>query len=215
MVLIQETKLEVMDIFSVRSLWGYGDFEFACSSASGASGGLLAIWRKGFFKANNIICHRYFILLQGIINAEFPCTVVNIYAPNDVVDRRGVWEELLALKAVSSNPWCVGGDFNEIKAISERVGCQRMERGMKDFLEFCNDMELLDLLMMGRRFTWTNYQDHAIHSRLDRFLISQQVIEKFKVVQWGIHRPISDHCPIVLTNDERDWGPRPFRFMDI
>ncbi|XP_058215782.1 uncharacterized protein LOC131326892 [Rhododendron vialii] len=76
-------------------------------------------------------------------------------------------------------------------------------------------MELLDLPMMGRRFTWTNYQDHAIHSRLDRFLISQQVFEKFKVVQWGIHRPISDHCLIVLTNDERDWGPRPFRFMDI
>ncbi|XP_058185545.1 uncharacterized protein LOC131302757 [Rhododendron vialii] len=188
MVLIQETKLEAMDFFSVQRLWGSGDFDFAFSSASGASGGLLVIWKKVFFKAENIVCHRSFINMQGRIHADFPCVVVNIYAPNDVGSRRGVWEELVALKCVFPVPWCIGRDFNEIKAISERVGCQRMERGMKDFLEFCNNMELLDLPM------W---------------------LEKFKVVQWGIHRPISDHCPIVITNDERDWGPRPFRFMDI
>lgn len=132
--------------------------------------------------------------------------MVNIYAPNDVALRREVWVESVVLKANSTVPWCIGSDFNEIRAISERVGCQRMERGMKDLLDFGNRMELLDLPMLGRKFTWTNFQDHAVHSRLDRFLISQQWLSKFRVLQWGIHRPISDHCPIVLLDDGRDWG---------
>ncbi|XP_058192016.1 uncharacterized protein LOC131309384 [Rhododendron vialii] len=215
MVFIQETKLVNIDVFVVRSMWGSGDFDFSCSNASGTSGGLLVIWKKDFFIVTNVICNRSFILLQGVINNEFQCFMVNIYAPNDVVSRRGVWEELLVLKSNSNVAWCIGGDFNEIRTISERVRCQRMERGMKDFFDFGNRMELLDIPMLGRKFTWTNYQNRAVNSRLDRFLISQQWLAKFKVVQWGIHRPISDHCPIVLIDDSRDWGPRPFRFMDI
>lgn len=55
-----------------------------------------------------------------------------------------------------------GGDFNEIKDVNERVGCLRIERGMRDFINFSNNMELIDLPMLGRKFTWTNFQDHAI-----------------------------------------------------
>ncbi|XP_058180127.1 uncharacterized protein LOC131298670 [Rhododendron vialii] len=158
---------------------------------------------------------KYIVMLHGMINNVFSCTLINIYVPNDVANRRSLWEELLGIKIISTTPRCIGGDFNEIKAITEGVGCQMLERGMKDFLEFCNNMELIDLPMLGRKFTWTNYQDHAIHNCLDRFLISPQWMEKFKVLQWGLHRPISDHCPIVLLDDGRDWGPKPFRFMDI
>lgn len=164
---------------------------------------------------DNVIVQRSFILLQGVINNDFPCVVVNVYAPNEVANRRQVWEELLNLKASSNVPWCVGGDFNEILEVNERVGCVRIERGMRDFSEFCNNMEILDLPMLGRKFTWTNFQDQAVHSRLDRFLVSIQWLEKFKLLQWGLPRPISDHCPIALRDDSRDWGPRPFRFMDM
>lgn len=40
-------------------------------------------------------------------------------------------------------------------------------------------------------------------------------MDKFKLTQWGLHRPISDHCPILLANDMKDWGPKPFRFFNI
>ncbi|XP_058220671.1 uncharacterized protein LOC131330923 [Rhododendron vialii] len=215
MIFIQESKLECMDRFTIQKLWGNGDFAFAVSNAIGSSGGLLSIWNRKFFKADNIISHRSFIVMHGVINNSFPCCLANVYAPNEVEDRRVLWDELLGLKGNSSTPWCIGGDFNEISSISERKGCQRLERGMKEFLEFFNSMELLDIPMIGRKFTWTNYQDHAILSRLDRFLISQQWLDSFKLLQWGLHRPISDHCPILLTDDSRDWGPRPFKFMDI
>ncbi|GKV25095.1 hypothetical protein SLEP1_g34588 [Rubroshorea leprosula] len=30
----------------------------------------------------------------------------------------------------------------------------------------------------------------------------------------GLRRTVSDHCPIVLKNEQVDWGPKPFRFLD-
>lgn len=152
-----------------------------------------------------MVVHRSFILVQGAID-DFPCSLVNICAPNLVVSRREIWEVLLVLKASSQVPWCIGGDFNEIMEVNERVGCLRAKRGMRDFRDFCNTMELLDIPMMGRSFTWSNYKNHAIHSRLDRFLLSQFFLDRFKVLQWGLPRPISDHCPIMLCDDNRDWG---------
>lgn len=104
--------------------------------------------------------------------------------------------------------------YYEILSISERTGCDRVDRGMRDLLEFINKLELQNLPMMGIRFTWANFQDSAIHSRIDRFLVSIEWIQKLKPNQWGLPRSISDHCPIMIAEDSRDWGPKPFRFMD-
>lgn len=60
--------------------------------------------------------------MHGVLYSEFPCTVVNVYAPNEASLRRFLWEELLMHKADSHFPWCVGGDFNEIKAVNEKGG---------------------------------------------------------------------------------------------
>lgn len=67
---------------------------------------------------------------------NFPCIMVNVYAPNEVASRRDLWEELVGLKANFIDPWCIRGDFDEIKVVYERVGCLRVDKGMKDFLEF-------------------------------------------------------------------------------
>lgn len=97
---------------------------------------------------------------------------MNIYAPNEVVNRRELWEELLGAKTNSTDPWCIGGDFNKIMVVNERVDCRRVDGGMNDFLKFCNNMEMIDIPMLGRKYTWTNYQNYAIHSRLDRLLMA-------------------------------------------
>lgn len=38
---------------------------------------------------------------------------------------------------------------------------------------------------------------------------------RFNLLQWGLSRLIFDHCPVMILDDSRDWGPKPFRFMDI
>ena len=51
------------------------------------------------------------------------------------------------------------GDFNEIKNLGEGKGCSRRDRGMKEFNDFIELMELFALPMLGRLFTWCNSCD--------------------------------------------------------
>lgn len=213
MVLIQETKTEIFESKDVQKLWGNLDIEFAESGAQGASGGILTTWKSEAFKPRTITVHRNFIVIIGFL-WNFECAIGNVYAPNEATNRMEVWDELLQLKNGSQIPLYLGGDFNEIKAMCERTGCTRMAKCMRIFKDFINQAELKDLPMMGKQFTWTNFQNNAIHNRIDRFLISPEFLEKFSVVLWGLPRPISDHSPIMITDNNWNWGPKPFRFMD-
>ncbi|GFZ16219.1 hypothetical protein Acr_25g0006280 [Actinidia rufa] len=46
------------------------------------------------------------------------------------------------------------------------------------------------------------------------FLIHPEWLEIFNFKQWGLPRSLSDHSPIILMEDLRDWGPRPFKFIN-
>ena len=46
---LQETKMEMVDDFLVRRLWGNTKFIFSHSASVGASGGILCVWDPGVF----------------------------------------------------------------------------------------------------------------------------------------------------------------------
>ncbi|XP_028102784.1 uncharacterized protein LOC114302020 [Camellia sinensis] len=111
-------------------------------------------------------------------------------------------------------PWCLGGDFNKIRNLGERIGTSRRDRGMKEFNDFIDRCEVVDVQMIGRKYTWCNALNGNKWSRIDRFLINPEWMERFKFKLWGLPRVASDHCPIVLMEDEKDWGPKPFKFLN-
>ncbi|KAL7169037.1 hypothetical protein ACSBR2_034129 [Camellia fascicularis] len=177
-------------------------------------GGLLCIWRPQVFELKDCSSSKHFIILSGTSAQAFDCVIVNIYAPNEVLKRKKLWDSLVNLQPHFPNPWCVGGDFNEIKFLPERKGCSRRERRMKNFNEFVDQMELYDLPMLGRQFTWCNASEGDRWSRIDRFLLDSLWLEKFPFNQWGLPRTISDHSPILLKENNRDWGPKSFKFIN-
>ncbi|KAH7839133.1 hypothetical protein Vadar_000168 [Vaccinium darrowii] len=170
MFLIQESKLAKLERIEAVKLWGDADMDYAIAESEGASGGLITMWNKKAFQAHHILARRNFIIVKGELFGSFECIIINIYAPNDIRSRRELWKELVQLKTTFQVPWCLGGAFNEVKRIGERVGCLRSDRGMREFNDFINLMEVHDLPMMGRKFTWSNFQDNRAQSRLDRIL---------------------------------------------
>jgi len=51
-------------------------------------------------------------------------------------------------------------------------------------------------------------------SRLDRFLISNEWCLTWpSCIQVAQLRGLSDHCPIVLSLNEENWGPKPFQML--
>lgn len=85
---------------------------------------------------------RNIIILNGILSNSFNCVIVNVYGPWPTLDRRKLWHSLCNLKQTFTDPWCLGGDLNEVRNISERQGCSSRSNGMHDLNKFIDDMEL-------------------------------------------------------------------------
>ncbi|XP_028089252.1 uncharacterized protein LOC114289686 [Camellia sinensis] len=142
----QETKKAVVSEITTRRLWGCRNMDYMSVDPEGTAGGLLCIWDPDVFQVSGYCCSRRYILLSGSLYNSFNCVLLNIYAPNEVNNRSIFGDNLIKLKVPFPNPWCLGGDFNEIRHMGERL--------------------------------------------------------------------ISDHCPLLMKEDDRDWGPKPFRFSN-
>ncbi|KAE8683493.1 hypothetical protein F3Y22_tig00111207pilonHSYRG00185 [Hibiscus syriacus] len=85
--------------------------------------------------------------------------------------------------------------------------------GSMEFNEFILNCNIVDLHMRGKKFTWFGLGNKR--SRLDRLLIDERwLLEDTNVVQLGLKRSVSDHVPMLVTNGELDWSPRPFQFIN-
>ncbi|XP_028055040.1 uncharacterized protein LOC114259227 [Camellia sinensis] len=188
--------------------------EFLSVDPVGTAGGLLCIWDPDVFQLSGSCCNRRFILISGTLYNSFDCVLLNVYAPNDVSSRSIFWNTLLNLRAFFPNPWCLGGDLNEVRNMGERIGCSRRDREMQHLNDFIDNYELNDLPLLGRKYTWCNAQEAQKWSRIDRVLLSPEWLIHFKMKLWRLPRLISDHCPRLLMEDERDWGPKLFKFIN-
>lgn len=55
--------------------------------------------------------------------------------------------------------WCIGGDFNIIMEISEKIGASIDFNVIRDFASIIKDTSLIDLPLFGARFTWAIYRE--------------------------------------------------------
>lgn len=73
-----------------------------------------------------------------------------------------------------------------------------------DFNVFINDMKLLDVLLLGHKFTWFSLTDTII-SCIDRCLVSPEWLSHWpQSVLLVLNQSVSDHCPLILKHDNFD-----------
>ena len=82
--------------------------------------------------------------------------------------------ELLDIFGLSFPLWRVGGDFNVVRRISEKLGGSSLTSNMRDFDGFIRDCELVDPPLWNASFTWSNMQESPVFKRLDWFLYSNE-----------------------------------------
>ncbi|GKU94128.1 hypothetical protein SLEP1_g7656 [Rubroshorea leprosula] len=182
----KESKMEGIDRSTCRMIWGSYDLEWVARDAEGLSRGMLCIWNSKKFKMGRVLEGTDFIGVEGVWGVEqFPASIINVYSPCQLGKKRILWEELKALVVGRGGNWCIMGDFNAVRKVGERGGSRETLAEMREFDSFIRDVEFVDLPLVGRKFTW-----------------------------WGLNRIVFDHCPILLKQQEVDWGPKPFKFFD-
>jgi endonuclease/exonuclease/phosphatase family metal-dependent hydrolase len=69
------------------------------------------------------------------------------------------------------------------------------------FNSFINDTTLIEVIIGGSRFTWTNKHANPIGSVLDRVFVSREWEKRFpKVKVFTLTRVGSDHCPLLMDD---------------
>ncbi|GAU12294.1 hypothetical protein TSUD_142030 [Trifolium subterraneum] len=142
--------------------------------------------------------------------------IANVYVPCDTAAKQTLWDSLFVqIQSMGRKRVCVCGDFNAVRCAEERRSSREGTRFLDiiPFNQFLDDNFLIDLPLSSRKFTWYK-GDSSSMSLLDRFLLSEE---------WGLAWPnclqvaqlrgLSDHCPLTLTVDEDNWGPRPSRML--
>lgn len=96
---IQESKLESIFEDLIRKMWYNDNYEFRFSVARGSSGGLISIWDKDVFQVTSDYCVDRVIVLVGKWKLKgMDATLINIYAPNVIVEQKDFWGVLLELR---------------------------------------------------------------------------------------------------------------------
>jgi hypothetical protein len=81
---------------------------------------------------------------------------------------------------------------------------------MLKFHNFVEELELVDLPLLGWRFTWYHASGKAM-SRIDRIFILDGWMSRWgNVSLWVPPHDVSDQCPLMLKYNQEDWGPKAF-----
>ena len=98
-----------------------------------------------------------------------------VYGLNYPQERLPLWEDICYIHQNSQSlPWALLGDFNIVRAVSEKEGGDLSWTSRMDELNTCcNCADLDDLRFKGHWFTWTNKNPaNPILRKLDRVLIN-------------------------------------------
>ena len=92
---LQETKMETIDLCSVRSCWGNLSFDYVHSDSVGNSGGILCIWDPNSFRKSSFTRSDYFVIIRGIwLKSGSELMIVVVYAPQKTSEKRMLWDYL-------------------------------------------------------------------------------------------------------------------------
>ncbi|KAF5468190.1 hypothetical protein F2P56_012365 [Juglans regia] len=190
----------------------------------GSSGGLALLWKPEVnLQIINYSSHHIHALIKGEGPHERDWVFSGIYGHSVTASRHETWGLLHHLCRLTSCPWLLMGDFNEILEPNEKRGGNRRSEGlMEHFRAALIDCNLQDLgFSRGPYFTWCNGREGegCIWERLDRCLASPDWVEAFPNFQVS-HGSVSysDHLPIWLNTEgvsQYDRRKKMFRFESM
>jgi exonuclease III len=213
LVCFQETKLDVIDDFTVMQCLGPSFDGYAYLPALGTRGGILLAWDKTQIDISNISLDSYAITGEVRTRDDNRWWITTVYGPQTVEEKIAFLTELSERRTLCPGPWMVIGDFNMILYASEKNNDNLDRTMMARFRSLVQELELKDLYMHGRRFTWSSEREVPTLTRIDRALVS---------IDWDLQNPdailqalsslASDHAPLHLAFNATLRPKKRFKF---
>ncbi|KAK8690236.1 hypothetical protein V6N13_088937 [Hibiscus sabdariffa] len=105
-------------------------------------------------RGRKIVADRMIVLIGKINSYNFEWGLVNIYAPNSTADREVFFNSLSNCLDSLRIPVILGGDFDIVKIVEEKIGVAPKLDAMKSFCNFIQKNDMMDLPLVSNLFTW-------------------------------------------------------------
>ena len=153
---LQETKVQMMIEGLVRSLGSSRFLSWEALDAVGIAGGVLIVWDKRSLELVDKVVGLFFVSCKfRSLEDGFIWVFTGGLWASFWEGRYSFWEELGAIRGLWENLWCIGGDFNVIQFPCERNMLGGLNSTVPLFSEVIDDLELVDLPLLGGSFTWS------------------------------------------------------------
>jgi hypothetical protein len=105
---------------------------------------------------------------------NFKWALVVVYGPAQEDQKANFLAEMVNMCSREALPILIGGDFNILRRPDEKNKPNYNDRWPFLFNEVIDDLNLRELEMMGRNYTWANSLDDPTYEKLDRILMSTE-----------------------------------------
>jgi exonuclease III len=162
LVCLQEMKKATISRRMVLSMLGAEFDEFIVLPADGTRGGILLAWKGSVCQHLNFRIDSFSLSVQFTHDKGDPWWFTGVYGPQSDVLKIQFLEELRHVRQACTGPWIVGGDFNLIYQAVDKNNSILDRAMMGRFRRFINDVELQEIPLLGRNFTWSNEGRHQL-----------------------------------------------------
>jgi hypothetical protein len=198
-IAISETGRKGFSDSVLRNLCAGRNFLCHCKELRGRSGGILLGIDLDTFDIGAIGEGDFYVKFH-LCNKDisFKWALVAIYDPAQANLKEWFLTEMVHLCSHEQLPILVGADFNMLRNPSDK-NKDSYERWPFLFNNVIDSLNLRELEMSGRRFTWDNSLSNPTYEKLDRVLVSTEW-EKFPLTTvTTLSRNISDHTHFICS----------------
>jgi hypothetical protein len=183
----------------------------------GPSGGILIAVLDNHFR---LICssrseNALTVNLQ-MLNDAMEWHLTGVYGPQAETNKLLFLEELKHIKQSIPGKWLIAGDFNMIYRAQYKNNTRVNRRIMGKFKSTIDELQLRELPLHGRKYTWTSEQPtqaEATMSRIDHLFCSTSWEESFPIAHlYAWVSTQSDHYPLILQGETSQERFKGFKF---
>ena len=204
-VCLQESKLNEYNLaYYSDFLPSFFEKDCVYIDAISHSGGCIITWRKNYTRINSWSTrHSCSVVLKQNNSGEI-FTVTNVYGPSEDALKPDFLKELSKMADLINSKWMLVGDFNLVRWLIDRSSDMRATNLMDLFNELIVELQLVDVPLKNRSYTWCSKRPKPVFSRIDRCFMSPEWNTTFPIIT--LHAQdmmVSDHVPLILSCKHR------------
>jgi exonuclease III len=165
-VCLQETKFAAVSQHTLLAMLGSDFLNYIELPSIGASGGILVAWRNSVGITGQSRRDQHSISVQFSKQTGQTWWLTCVYGPQGNEDKISFLQELRDIRLANQGPWIIVGDFNLIYKAEDKNNNNYNRAMMGRFRRLIDDLDLKDIPLHGRKFTWSNHHTNPtlVHS---------------------------------------------------